>query len=249
MMAIVISTQLLAFLQSVLLGFGLGLLYDLLRALRLRVRRITVLSDGFYCFVSGWCVFLFVLRHNNGQLRGFLLLGLLGGLIVFFCGCSVFLRPIWDFWTDVFAGLLHFFLLPTQCFWNFCKKTALHIKNLFYFSEKYYTMKKTYRKAGRNMSNGKSRPHRVGGGFLIKIIILVMLIALGLQYRTVRQKYAVAKADNERYAAEVQKIASENELLQADIAEGPTSEKMEEIARESLGWALPNEYVFYDKRN
>ena len=38
----------------------------------------------------------------------------------------------------------------------------------------------------------------------------------------------------------------ENDALAADIAEGPTREKIEEIARDELGLVTPNEYVFDD---
>ena len=40
-----------------------------------------------------------------------------------------------------------------------------------------------------------------------------------------------------------------NESLAADIAEGTTPEKMEELAREELGLVTPGEYVFYDVSN
>ena len=36
----------------------------------------------------------------------------------------------------------------------------------------------------------------------------------------------------------------ENDALRADIEEGCTPEKMQEIARRELGWVLPGEYVF-----
>ena len=36
----------------------------------------------------------------------------------------------------------------------------------------------------------------------------------------------------------------ENDALSADIEEGCTPEKMQEIARRELGWLLPGEYVF-----
>ena len=41
----------------------------------------------------------------------------------------------------------------------------------------------------------------------------------------------------------------ENDALAADIAEGGTQEKMEEIARETLGLVYPGERVFIDKSN
>ena len=45
-MRVQVSAQLLLFGQSILLGLGLALLYDLLRPLRRRGRRITALLDG-----------------------------------------------------------------------------------------------------------------------------------------------------------------------------------------------------------
>ena len=45
-MRIQVSAQLLLFGQSILLGLGLALLYDLLRPLRRRRRRLTALLDG-----------------------------------------------------------------------------------------------------------------------------------------------------------------------------------------------------------
>lgn len=44
-------------------------------------------------------------------------------------------------------------------------------------------------------------------------------------------------------------LKQDNEALRADIAEGATDEKMEELARNELGWTDSNEYVFYDKSN
>ena len=92
-----ISAQLLLFLQSILLGTSLGLLYDLLRVLRLRLPRATGLLDLVYCLLAGGSIFFFTLYRSQGQLRLFVLLGILGGGVLFFAGCSSLLRPIWDF--------------------------------------------------------------------------------------------------------------------------------------------------------
>ncbi|MCI9554368.1 MAG: hypothetical protein HFG06_03730 [Oscillibacter sp.] len=47
-----------------------------------------------------------------------------------------------------------------------------------------------------------------------------------------------------RVAALVEGKRQENDALRADIEEGCTPEKMQEIARRELGWVLPGEYVF-----
>ena len=48
-MAIHVTEQLRTFLLSILLGLGAGVLYDLLRAVRLRHPRLTAPLDLLYC--------------------------------------------------------------------------------------------------------------------------------------------------------------------------------------------------------
>ena len=90
-----ISVQLLTFGQSILLGGGIALLYDLLRPLRLRHPRLTWLTDGAYCLTALLTVFLFLLRRVEGVPRLYVLLGLLGGGMLFFGLLSALLRPVW----------------------------------------------------------------------------------------------------------------------------------------------------------
>ena len=61
---------------------------------------------------------------------------------------------------------------------------------------------------------------------------------------TLREKVAGAEAEKARVAALVEGKRQENAALAADIQEGCTPDKMQEIARRELGWALPDEYVF-----
>ena len=44
-------------------------------------------------------------------------------------------------------------------------------------------------------------------------------------------------------------VKQANDALAADIAEGNTQEKMEEIARDELGYVSPGERVFIDTSN
>ena len=81
---------------------------------------------------------------------------------------------------------------------------------------------------------------------LTKVVLLVLLAAIGWQLYGLQCKVAAAQAEKERYAAQVAQTRRENDALAADIAEGPTREKIEEIARDELGLVTPNEYVFDD---
>lgn len=83
-MEIQISQQLALFGQSVLLGLGAAVLYDLIRAVRLRLPRATALLDMVYTLCVGTALFLFTLRRAAGLLRGYVLLGALGGAVLFF---------------------------------------------------------------------------------------------------------------------------------------------------------------------
>ena len=68
---------------------------------------------------------------------------------------SALLRPIWDFWADTLAFLLH--LLETPCIWakNFSKKNGKRLKNNFLFAKKCFTIKKIARR--RRFDGGGNR--------------------------------------------------------------------------------------------
>ena len=68
-MTIEISRQLTSFLASGLLGAMLGLLYDLLRALRPAGSRGLSLLDGLYCLAAFAAVFYFTMTVGDGELR------------------------------------------------------------------------------------------------------------------------------------------------------------------------------------
>lgn len=162
-MAIHVTEQLRTFLLSILLGLGAGVLYDLLRAVRLRHPRLTAPLDLLYCQAVGLAVFLFVLRQSDGQLRGFILLGGLGGGVLFFSLLSRPLRPVWDFWMDRWMELFQFLSLPGRFCAAVCKKFAFRQKPSFIFSGNtlQYILKEygsPFAKDG--MSHGKARQTR-----------------------------------------------------------------------------------------
>lgn len=81
-----LSQQLLFCLRFAALGTALGLFYDLLRAVRMhfRLRRWgTALLDLLFCMTGLVCFLLLMLRGTDGRLRGFLLLGLLLGFLLY----------------------------------------------------------------------------------------------------------------------------------------------------------------------
>ena len=77
---------------------------------------------------------------------------------------------------------------------------------------------------------GRQPKKRSRGSVLTKLLILVILAAIGLQL--------------DALTAQVQAQEQENAALAADIAEGATEDKMKEIAQEELGLISPNQRVF-----
>ena len=86
-------------------------------------------------------------------------------------------------------------------------------------------------------------------GFLTKVAIVVLLVAIGWKLYDLQGQMKVAQEELDRYAIAVSQLQQENEALEKDIQEGATPEKLEEIAREELGLVAPGEYVFYDTSN
>ena len=99
------------------------------------------------------------------------------------------------------------------------------------------------------MAAKKSASKPVRAGLLTKLLVVVLLAALGWQLLDLQQQLQSAQAEKNRYARQVDEIRQENDALEADITEGMTPEKVEEIAREQLGLVTPGEYVFYDISN
>ena len=83
MMILSLHTQARLFLLTILLGGGLGMLYDGLRLFRQMVRhsRLWVQAeDGLFWFLAVFLVFSVMLRASSGEIRFFSIFGLFGGM-------------------------------------------------------------------------------------------------------------------------------------------------------------------------
>ena len=100
------------------------------------------------------------------------------------------------------------------------------------------------------MAKQKKQPRqRVRASLFTKVLLLVLLMGIGWQLVRIHDQVEAAAAEKARLEAQIQAQQQENDALAADIAEGGTQEKMEEIARETLGLVYPGERVFIDKSN
>lgn len=140
-----ISDQLISFLRAAVLGLMAGVVYDLLRAVRLRLlrsRALTHVLDAVYVLSALLVLFLFTLRQGQGELRLYMLLAMVLGLSFYFLLLGSIFRPLWSFWVDVLASLLKILWKPAGFLLRCGKKFQIYIKKLFYFWCKYATMYK-----------------------------------------------------------------------------------------------------------
>ena len=128
-----IPLQLAQFFRSILLGSTLALLYDLTRALSAPGGRwLELLLDTLLSISATAALFLLIMAEE-GELRLFMLLGTLGGAVLFFALLSSVLRPIWAFWVKT---MLYPFYLGNI----FLKKLHELSKKVFSFILKWFTI-------------------------------------------------------------------------------------------------------------
>ena len=140
-----VSQQLVSFLRAALLGLSAAVVYDLLRAVRLRVgsgKVLTHLLDAVYVLSALLVVVLFTLRQGEGELRLYMVLAMILGFSIYFLSLSDIFLPLWSFWVEIFVSLLAILWKPMEIFFRIAKKFQIYIKKLFYFWCKYATIDK-----------------------------------------------------------------------------------------------------------
>lgn len=241
-----VSGQLMLFLRSIALGGALGLVYDLLRALRKLGGGVWgAMLDGLYCLLTACALFFFVLA-GEGELRIFVLLGALGGAVLFFCLLSQLLRPLWDFWLDIL-------LSPLRLAAELLKKTGGYGKKLFSFACGWGKMVLMGRRRGpaapekgdeamkKTPEKGKiKRP----SSKLTALILLILLAGVCVQILNLFGQLRTAREEEALYAARLAELQAVNMRLQEDIANRDSLDLIEEIARDELGLVTPGEKVF-----
>lgn len=99
------------------------------------------------------------------------------------------------------------------------------------------------------MAAARKEKKHTRASLLTKVLLLVLLGAMGLQLRSLHAQVQQAQAEKDQLTQQVQAQQQENDALAQDIAEGTTREKMLDMAREELGYVNPNEIVIYDVSN
>ena len=149
-MTISITLQSLNFLQAVLLGVGLGVLYDGFRSVRMVFRTgwiVNLLMDLLFWAVATAVFCIFVLTAARGNCRLYLLVGMALGILFYQLTVSILVQQLWkggfsivNFVCKKIALLgktaKNKIILP-----NFSKKELKNEKKLFNFFTKRFKIK------------------------------------------------------------------------------------------------------------
>lgn len=139
------------------LGAAAGVIYDLLRTVRINRRRrlLTHATDLLYVLAVGWALLRFALSLGQGELRLYVLpCAGLGGLFYWRLLAPVF-RGIWQFWWGTAAQLWHWMGRPIRIFLGFCKKVWISVKKVIAFLKKYSKIKLYKRKDAAGQEEAK----------------------------------------------------------------------------------------------
>jgi cell division protein FtsB len=252
-----IPAQLTLFFRSILLGLLLALGYDMTRPVRALGGKIwgTILDIAVSLF-SVVAVFLFVMA-GDGELRLFILLGALGGMVVFFGLLGPPLRPLWALLTKIF-------LFPIRLVWIFLEKFAQIFKKAFSFFKSWFTiictslphlfsgMWKTRRgvdtpeKGDEPMAKArkKRKLKKRPSSKLTLLLLLVVMLGVGVQILRLHSQIQAAQAEQLVYAQRLHELQTTNAKLQEDLDNQDSQELIEDIARDELGMVSPGEKIF-----
>ncbi len=123
-----VAEQVYIFLWTLLTGVGMGVIFDFFRALRSsgRTRNLVVyIQDMIFWLIVGIMIITSSFLLNNGDLRGYMLIGYLLGAIVYMLLFSVYIKNFFILIFRAISGGLHWLLKPIT---TGLQKLAKHAK-------------------------------------------------------------------------------------------------------------------------
>ena len=244
------------------LGAAGGLIYDALRALRFldrRDRRLTHLLDALFALLLGVGLLWLALVVGGGELRLYMLTGMLLGAVLWFLLLSPLLRPVWDFWAASLRETGRLLWSPLALLGRLIKKWAAAVKKGFSFCVKCATIrvdgwkshhskeKTPQQKGGRPMAREKrQKKTKKRPSTMVLLVIAVLVAVLGIQIVRVYQQLKVARQEEAALSQQLTQQQQENDALRSDLEKKGDESFIKALARDLLGLADEGERIFYD---
>lgn len=256
-----VAAQLQQLGAAAALGAAGGLIYDVLRAARLldrRDRRLTHILDALFAVLLGSGMLWLALVVGGGELRLYMVTGMLLGAVLWFCLPSPLLRPVWDMWAADLRETGRLLWLPFALVGRLAKKWAAAVKKGFSFCRKCVTMKvegwrrspsrpAAHRKGGRAMAKESTRKKtKKRSSPILLLVIALLVVVLGVQIVKVYGQLKTAQTEEAALSQQLKQQQQENDALRSDLEKKNDESFIKALARDLLGLAEEGERIFYD---
>ena len=123
-----VTNQVYLFLIFIINGILIGLLFDFFRISRKVIATndfITYLEDILFWILTGFIILYSIFIFNNGELRLFVFLGILMGVLFYMFFMSSYIIKINIKIINIIKKVLNVFLTPFKFIWHIIKKILL----------------------------------------------------------------------------------------------------------------------------
>lgn len=122
------ENQAYIFLIFILNGFLIGLLFDIFRILRKSFKTkdfLTYIQDFLFWILAGIIILYSLFKFNNGEIRGYVFLGIFIGVITYLFLFSKYFIKVNLKIIEIIKTILKFcFIIPIKHFFKFLKKNV-----------------------------------------------------------------------------------------------------------------------------
>lgn len=268
-----VSTQLIDFLEFIVIGGVIGITFDFFRGYRKikKVGTVTVVVQDVIYFVMLAAIIVFsIVKLLNSQIRLYIFIAIILGCSLYFSILSKFVIKIYILFFKMFKEIISTVFLPIllelQIFQKIgkilkkiCKKCCKMFSYMISFMCKFgkNKLKKNSKKIdGKNKrgfkfmrkksdsNNAQSAKKRKFG----IIHIALLLFGVYFVYTLVQQQIQINKYNSqiEMYSADIKTKKELTEYYNSQKGNTKTDEYIENVARENLGYVKPYEKIFVD---
>lgn len=159
---ITINEQAFLFLTCVKTGIMMGIFYDVVRVFRKIINHpnwVVQVEDLLYWISCGGFAFTMIYWRNYGQIRGFVFLGIIIGLTLYFCTVSIFVMEVATKLIKIMKKIINrmigFILIPIKCIIRIVTLPINYVKNLYKALNKRRVIRKQQAKLKRARRRAK----------------------------------------------------------------------------------------------
>lgn len=251
------SLQILSFFRSLVLGILLCVFYDIIKSFRLTFNFSTIaifLQDIIYSVIAAFATFLFLLSVTNGEMRGYVIVGILAGFILSRVTLS---RILCKFLKIIYGGIKRLFGAVSKGFYlsfdlltekmlKIFKKTLKSVKKLLKTSKDLLYTKTEKSELGVVSMKRKPKKQKKQKSILLRVFILFVCGYFAVTLGSLWGKLNDSVKELEDLKAQLQAEENEVEELRAILNADSDTPLIEKAARERLGYIYSDEQVFVD---